>query len=326
MLKKYFYMFFPAFKKKWKNTPTQRYSNDFSGKKISRKYKKRKKNIFQKASKKISFFWNFPSWITALILWIAFVLVCIYVLFYSPYTNISKINVYREWALIDINRAYSILDYLRGKNLLSSDSKSIAQRLQKSQSSISEIRINKDFPDSINIYLDSYDVIFQTDNYFILENWSISLKENEDFPDAQFIYLSQDVSEYLDFQKNLDIEQLGIMSKTIEEANKNILGFTPTQIYYYITEREVLIKDNSWTIYIFDLERDIDNQIKRIAIYDTESTENKRDSYVYIDVRISDKLFLCGIENEVTCNNNLQQIYWNTIFQSPLPELSESQQ
>jgi len=291
MLKKYFYMFFPFLKWKWK------------WKKISRKYKKRKKNIFQRASKNFSFFSNIPNWMTALTLWIVFVLVCTYVLFYSPYTNISKINIYREWALIDINRAYSILDYLRWRNLLSSDSKTIAQRLQKSQSSISEIRINKDFPDTINIYLDSYGIIFQTNNYFILENGSINLKENEKFPDAQFIYLSQDISEYLDFQKKLNTKQLG-----------------------FITEREVLIKDNSWTIYIFDLERNIDDQIKRIAIYDTESTENKRDSYVYIDVRISDKLFLCSFEIKETCNNNLQQIYWDTIFQNPVPELSESQQ
>jgi len=72
--------------------------------------------------------------------------------------------------LIDINKSYSVVDYMRGSNLLSIDNKNIAQRLQRSQSAISQIRINKDFPDTINIYLDSYNPMYQTENHFILSN------------------------------------------------------------------------------------------------------------------------------------------------------------
>lgn len=326
MIKKYFYIFFPVKKKKWKNISAYGFSQDYWKKKVTRKYKKRKKNIFQKLWKKLSFFSKLPTWISSWILWFMIVLCWVFVLFYSQYTSIDKINIYREWALIDINRAYSLLDYLRGKNLLAADSKNIAGRLQKSQSSISTIRINKDFPNTINIYLDSYGVLFQTESHYILENGSIVLKESNDFPDTQIIYLSQDISEYIDFEKKLDVNQLQLINELISESSRNILGFIPAQVYFFIKEREVIIKDNLGTLYIFDLEQDINKQIRQLAIYDTESSDIKRDSYTYIDVRVSDKLFLCSWEMEDTCNNNIQQIYWDTIFQNPLPEVSESLQ
>jgi cell division septal protein FtsQ len=116
-----------------------------------------------------------------------------------------------------------LLDYLRGKSLINIDNASIAQRLQKSQSSISEIRINKDFPDTINIYLNSYKLVFQTQHHFILENGSVILKENEQYPDTQFIYLSEDISEYVDFQKKLRTQELNTIHTIIDESKKNIL-------------------------------------------------------------------------------------------------------
>ena len=300
------------------------FSTYFWEKKNTRKYHKRKKNIFQKIQKKISIFTNVPPKMFASISIFWIVLAIVFLLFYSPYTSISKINVYREWWLIDINRAYDQLDYLRWKNILSIDNASIAERLQKSQSSISQIRINKDFPNTININLNSYKIAFQTEKDFILANGSITPKENESFPDARFIYLSEDTWEYIDFQKKLSVPQLTTIEKIINESTKNILGFNPVEIYYYIKERELIIKDSNWTLYIFDLEQDVNTQIRRLAIYRTESWEIKTNSNTYVDVRIPDKIFVCSREEESTCNNNLEQIYSDIIFQSPPQEVSES--
>ncbi len=313
-------------KRKSNRTLKRKLLSSFLEKKATRKYQKRKKNIFQKFWKKISIFSNLSSKVILFLLLLCIITASAFFLLYSSYTSISKINIYREGALIDINRAYWLLDYLRGKSLINIDNASIAQRLQKSQSSISEIRINKDFPDTINIYLNSYKLVFQTQHHFILENGSVILKENEQYPDTQFIYLSEDISEYVDFQKKLRTQELNTIHTIIDESKKNILWFNPVQFFYFIKERELLIKDSLWTIYIFDLQQDIDAQIRRLAIYDKESNENKRDLQVYIDLRISEKIFLCTRETEDTCKNNIEKIYWSSIFFNPLPEVSESQQ
>lgn len=326
MIKKYIYMFFSSQKKKWKKTLIYKSSLFLWKQKKPKKYKKRKKNIFHKIFYKFSFLANFSSSMIILAIGTLWFITMILILFFSQYTSISKINIYREWSLIDINRAYSLLDYLRGSNLLTSDSKNIAQRLQRSQSAISEIEINKDFPNTINIYLDAFDIIFQTKTHFILANWSLIQKENEDFSDIQFLYLSEDISEYIDFQQQLSIQELESINVLIQEGKKNILGFIPEQIFYFIKERELIIRDTFWTLYIFDLEWNIENQIRRVAIYDTESIENNRNNFAYIDVRISEKLFLCSNESESICNENIEKIYWSLISQNPLPELSESQQ
>jgi len=267
-----------------------------------------------------------PRWIQYIAVIIIFTITWMYILFYSEFTNIKTINIYREWALIDINKSYSVVDYMRGSNLLSIDNKNIAQRLQRSQSAISQIRINKDFPDTINIYLDSYNPMYQTENHFILSNWSIVIKEEWLFPDIQKIYLSEDVSQYDEFQQKINPKFLEAISEILSESTKNILAFNPEQIFYFLKEREIIVRDNIWILYIFDLEKNAEDQIEQLAIYEKESPLDSKNSLTYIDVRIPDKLFICSRETESTCLNNIRQIYGNTIFLNPLQEASESQQ
>jgi len=202
----------------------------------------------------------------------------------------------------------------------------IAKRLQKSQSAISEIKINKDFPNTINIFLNSHEVLFQTQSHFILANGAVVLQENEKFPEIASLSISQDLSEYVDFQRIINPEHLVSIQGIIDEAQKNILWFESSQIYYFIRERELLIKDTSETIYIFDLEQSVETQIKKLAIYNQESEITSPKAQVYVDVRISEKLFLCSRETEDACKNNLEQIYETSIFWDPLPEISESPQ
>jgi len=326
MFKRYLNIFFPQTKKK-RNKKWFHFLFSWKiKKKTKRKYQKRKKSLIQKLINQINVISTIPGWIQYISVSIAILCLWTYLLFYSEYTTIKTINIYREWALIDINRSYSIVDYLRGNNLLSADSSTIAQRLQRSQSSISEIRINKDFPDTINIYLNSYTPVFQTENHFILSNGSIIVKEEDVFPDIQKIYLSEDISQYDDFQQKIAPETLESIANILSESNKNILAFTPNQIFYFLKEREIIIRDDVWTLYIFDLEKSAENQIKQLAIYEKESAPDSRWLLSYIDLRIPDKLFLCNRDLQSVCLNNINQIYGNIILQNPLPEVSESQQ
>jgi len=326
MFQKYFSLFFPKARRKKNSSLRRKLIPNFLEQKTVRKYQKRRKNIFQKICKKIALFSEISSR-AIIIFWTVILCVSwIFFILFSSYTSISKINIYREWALIDINRAYTIVDYLRGKSIMSINNTEIAQRLQKSQSAISEIKINKDFPNTINISLSSYEVLFQTKNHFILENGSVVPKENQKSPETVSLSISQDISEYVDFQRKMNPKYLRAIQVIIDEAQKNILWFEISQIYYFIRERELLIKDSLGTIYIFDLEQSVETQIKKLAIYNQESENNSTKSQVYIDVRISEKLFLCSRATEDICKNNLEQIYETSIFWDPLPEVSESQQ
>lgn len=326
MFQKYFSKFFHKTQRKKNSSLRRKLIPTFLEQKNVRKYQKRRKNIFQKICKKIALLSEISSR-AIVIFWI--IILCVswfFFILFSSYTSISKINIYREWALIDINRAYTIVDYLRGKSIMSINNIEIAQRLQKSQSAISEIKINKDFPNTINIFLGSYEVLFQTKNHFILANGAVVPQENETSPETVSLFISQDISEYVDFQRKINPKYLRAIQVVIDEAQKNILWFEPSKIYYFIRERELLIKDTLETIYIFDLEQSIETQIRKLAIYNQETESNSPKSQVYIDVRISEKLFLCSRQTEAICKNNLEQIYETSIFWDPLPEVSESQQ
>jgi len=323
MFKKYLNIFFPTKNKKrnknWWHVPS--FQNNTTS--TVRKYQKRKKTVLQKICNHITLLANIPYWIQYLGFAILIICSWIYVLFYSEFTNIKTINIYREWALIDINRSYSVVDYIRGNNLLTTSNANIAQRLQKSQSAISQIRINKNFPDTINIFINSYNPVFQTERYFILSNGSVTIKEKWLFPDVQKIYLSEDISWYIDFGGNLDPKKLEIISEILPELTKNILWFTPQQVFYFIKERELILRSSNGVMYIFDLERDVNQQIKQLAIYLAESWAEIV-PYIYIDIRIPDRVFLCSSETENICLNNIEQIYGDTISKNPLQVTSES--
>lgn len=330
MFKKYFsnLLFF-----KKRNNTLQRYRRwrkkfipSFLEKKAPiRKYQKRKKNIFQKLWKKLDILPYISRKNTLFIwTWSIIIIICI-LLFYSPLISIKNINIYREWSLIDINRAYRQVDYIRWTNTLRLNTLEIAQRLQKSQISLSEIKIDVQFPDTVNIFLDTYEVSFQTDVFFILSNGSIVEKENDIFPEIPYILLSDDLQEYVDFQKTLKAREILAIQNLISESEKNILWFSVSQVYYFIKEREVFLQDTQWTLYIFDIGANISSQLRKLAIY-KKGWANSQIPYVYIDVRVPEKIFLCWRESLNTCNSNITDIYGEDVIQSLLEGSSLSQQ
>ena len=324
MLKKYIPTFSKKSNRKSSSFKKRTAFYSFLEKSSQRKYSKRKKSLLKKVSSSLPFLQKIS--LKYSIIWggLTCIIWLIATVIFSTYASISSINIYREGSLIDINRAYNQLDYLRWKNILAIDGKSIAQRLQKSQVSISSIRISKRFPDTLNIYLNSYDIIFQTPNYLILKNGSIILKENTDPSNVPLIYISEDIWEYVDFQKTLNAQEIKKISILLTEATKNIFWFNAQEVFYFVKERELIVRNSDATLYIFDLQQDVDVQIRRIAIYKQESWVDSEQSQVYIDVRIPEKLFFCWNDVENICNNNIRSIYWDMIFNNPSVVVSES--
>ncbi len=291
-----------------------------------KKFKKRKKRIFLSYISKIQFFltgkyssfiifWGiflFAFWGIFLILW--------------PLFRIQEINIYKQDSIINIPQAYSSVRFVRGKNLFFLDTWEIVKRLQKWQNTIQSIEFRKKPPNGLNIYLKSHPPLFQSEKYLILSNGVLLEKQEKQNLELPLISFSKDIEEIVLFQKTLNPSNLKNIDFLFKDLNRNILGFSPQSIEYFITEKEVLITNSIGTIFLFDLTWNIENQIKRLAIFQKEWVNISKKKYIYIDVRIPQRLFLCPYTEEYKCKANLKFIYGKDVFTNLAKEPSLSQQ
>lgn len=260
-----------------------------------------------------------------IILWVLIVS-GVWVALYSPFLQIDSIYIYRKDAIININQAYSNVEYIRWKNLLFIDTNDIAQRLQRSQKSISNITIQTKFPNSIEIELWSYTPMLQWKTHLILSNGSIISKDSKKYSDIPEIIISKNLEEYALFWDTLNTQDIKNISLLMKEITRNILGFQIRSVKYFVTEKELMIQNQIGNIFIFDLDNDINTQIKKLAIFQRETVNINEKKYIYIDVRVPERLFLCGLESEFDCRNNIKQIYGENTFTDFLIETSQWEQ
>lgn len=300
------------YKKIWKNFHKNPKKGEWDQQQLFFKRKKKKSFwVFQNISfllkqKKTSFF---VAWAIFWVVW------CILFLVFWPLLKIQNIYISRQWHTINIEQAYSSTDYIRWKNILFLDTLSIANRLQRNQPAIQNIEFQVESFDTLNIKLWAYPSIFQSEGYLILWNGSILFWENKISSDIPNIHLSEDISELSVFWETLNVDEIRNIQLLLEDISKNIPWFSISHILYQVKEKELLISNNIDTIFIFDMAQwDIREQVKKLAVFQKESEDITQKKYIYIDVRIPGKLFLCGFDEEFKCRQNITNIYWNSIF------------
>jgi len=228
-----------------------------------------------------------------------------FILYFSSYFRVSEIFIDTNSSTININRAYENAVYIRGKHILLLNSEDIIGRLKTWQKSIQNISLKAIFPNKISIFLESYPVMFQTKQHVILQNWFITEKI-QDFSDVPFIHLG-------DFDENsfiISSNHLDHTHKIISWIEKNLPNRWVESIFLALKEKEVLVKDALWTIFIFDLNQNIKEQIEKLSIYQTENAGSLllNDDY-YRDLRVGERIFVCKNTENNTCLNNLNVIY-----------------
>lgn len=114
------------------------------------------------------------------------------------------------------------------------------------------------------------------------------------------------------------------MDMLLQNLQKHIPDFHLKHILYYVTEKEVLIRNTDDTLFIFDIHQNIKEQVEQLSILKKESSEIYTKKYIYIDVRIPQKIFVCGYEQEFSCKRNLSTIYGASAVILP-PETVSSQ-
>ena len=74
---------------------------------------------------------------------------------------------------------------------------------------------------------------------------------------------------------------------------KLIPDFTIADILYYEQEKEILIRNGEGTLFLIDIYQNVQQQIEHLSILKKESPEIYTKKYIYVDVRIPQKIFLC---------------------------------
>lgn len=255
-----------------------------------------------------------------LIFW-SFVSILIFFIIIWPIFRVGKINIYKD-SNSNIDIAYKSVEDFRWYSIFSIEKSEILKKMKDYQENIKDITLKLDFPETIDITIESYKEKFNVNinkkNYILLENGSLipTTQVIEELKNLEIIK-NIERSKILDYKIIFDMNFI----KKIEEIEKkvidNIAGIEITALKYYEKEREFHLITNNFTRLIFSLDDDIsiDEQIKNLAVFDRDNSKISANDKVYIDLRIKWKVFFCSIvwdKNKVKenqCNANLNYIY-----------------
>lgn len=271
------------------------------------------KNIFSQNNIKNIYIWS-----------VIFIILTIIILLFSPLFNIQKIDIIEieSWSwqdLIDLNVTYASIDHIRNKNIILLSQKDLWNQIINFQKNINKVEINKHyFPPRIEIKLSSYKAAYQTNinwkKYLVTTNW-VFIPTNSVFFDKTpkiKVFLANRSTELIDFKKILQEKYLNKIEKLVKDISLNIVWIKIKWLNYYEKEREVHIEIDNDTKLIFDINTELDEQIKKISIFFKEHINFLKSSNInYIDLRIPNKIFYCENENKTICENNLSSIYKN---------------
>jgi len=247
-------------------------------------------------------------------LWVIAIIGIIWLLVW-PFLNVKEIYITRWNANVNIDLAYKAIDSLRWKKIFSIESSYVEDLLFKRQKSIEDIAVSFQLPGSINIEITSYPSVFQTSVkwqlYNIVENGAFIPTTNAlEFP---YIHIYTDLStiwnipDYKEILSPQHIEAIAYLKNSLIE---NLVQLQIDWLHYYVTERELIITLKSGGDLIFDLTKDLANQIEKIVIFHNEWWDITKKNLIYTDLRVNNKVFFCDISEEFLCRVNIKNIYW----------------
>ncbi len=234
-------------------------------------------------------------------------------LLYWPVYTVKFVNIIRKDSITNIDLAYNALSDIRGKRLFEIDESNIKQKLLDYQNNIDYVDVDINFPNTLEIYILSYPIYFQTTieekNFYISQNGSlIPGKQNEEYKNIILKNWLQ-TNIFPDYKKFFEQKNMESIYEAIFYFEQNIVGSKIKNILYYEIEKEVHFELENDNIIMFTLEKDLKQQIKKTAIFHAEHREITDDWLIYLDMRVTNKVFYCDNETPNQCRNNLKKIY-----------------
>jgi len=285
----------------------------FNKKKSSNFCCKRKKNkVFQL---KINFNFDKKNILYISILFILLALIAILYIFKWNYFSIKNINISINDTITDENISYKSIDSIRNKSIFLENKENISKKLLNYQKNIKKIEINRVLPDTLNINIESFpilmDIFYNEKKYSLTSNWVLipykSINKDNNRISINAISWKKEKYKIFSYKKIFKDNLVNKIYLLINSFKNNILDNKIEKINLYIDEKELHITIKNKTIFIFSLEEDTDKQLKKILVYSKE--KDKILKYVYIDLRVEDKIFICPYEKEYQCLKNLRRIY-----------------
>ncbi len=256
-----------------------------------------------------------------LIVWWAFLLLL------WPFLDVKDVYITRGNTNVNIDLAYRAIDSIRWKKIFSLDKGNIRASILRYQESIDNIDIDISLPNSISINITAYENLFQTiineKKYIIVENGAfLPLKSTSETPYLN-IYTNRDfTSTTPDYKKVLEKKYLQSILLIKNTLIENIIHLQVKELHYYREERELIIELEKWGDVIFDLTKNLSQQVEKLVIFNNEGGDITKRNLIYTDLRINNKVFFCDGESEFFCRLNLKEIY-GTRKSSPKPTESE---
>lgn len=264
------------------------------------------------------------------------ILASTYILVYSPYFLLSpsKVLIEAEDDGIDISIAYRAIEDLYGKNIFSLDEVAIIESIKASQKNISQVRIDRLYPNNIKILLAGYPVIFTADIYS-LENKKWWMSENgilipyddmsvKDTSIKHIHIVDQTLNEdsLIDYREVISSEYAQLIQRMIASFETTWKDLEIENITYRKRENEVHIGLKNRTLILLTLQ-DFTRKTWEVITYkqltlqflnfQTFFEDHKDDIYnwlyTYIDARIPGRVFSC--RERIICERNLAFIYPN---------------
>ncbi len=254
-----------------------------------------------------------------------------YIIFFSPYFEVSPSNVLIEtitpW--IDLNIAYRSIEDVYGKSLFFLNERETGLHIQKSLKNISHISLKKLYPNGLKIIITGAPIAYRANIFGLDRNWWLSengvLIPNTKFSGSGTMIKDFEIISdmlkgelFLDYKQVLDDSLMKTIQNTVTLFYREFPNITVEKIRYFLGENELHFRlKNKWTI-IFSLgnkeknekENMLDMRLQFISLL-RYLQWNEGDvisgKVFYIDARISKKLFLC--RDPIICRDNLITIY-----------------
>ena len=311
------------FKKKQEREPLFQIRRHIFDYESWKRWKKNKRTL-QRIKSKLSRINLEKALIRKILIWAMLGIISIFWLFLIN-LSITEIEITRENSLIDIEESYRALNYLRGKNILSTDVSELNERLQSTQQVVRSVHMQRIFPNKVLIHIIPYTPIFNTQYGYIMDNGfihTLPIRADVEIPFLDVVWY--DIS-LLSRQPDISLDDLYTITVLTRSLSRDIPTLQVEGLKYYIKERELHMRDKLGTIYLFDLTENITDQIEKISVYITERWINLEErEFKYLDIRVPRWIFTCGMDNSRQCLRNLESIYGTEATQFTLQVIEEN--
>lgn len=307
------------------------------------KYQSRRKTFFREQKRKLAPFTDFfQSRMTLIeevrkdtkilgIIGSILLILCSYIVFFSPYFKISPNNVLidTESQWIDMNIAYRAMEETYGKSIFFLDETETAFLLKKYLKNISRITIDKLYPNGIKVIITGAPITYITNLYGLQKQWDMtdngvlipgSKTASWGLQKMEIISESLRAELFLDYKQVIPDQKMLIINAIINLFRSEFWDLTIGKVRFFEREDEIHIALESGTKIILTLQSpngvtdyasrmlSLKEQLFTLKQYIINHLKQFTDgSTIYVDARIPKKIFICREEN--TCKQNLRQVY-----------------